>query len=283
MALRSPTLNVMVMAAEKAAKGLIRDFGELEQLQVSVKSIGDFVSAADLRAEKILRRELEKARPGFSFLLEEGGVIEGSDTEHRWIIDPLDGTTNFLHGIPHFAISIGLERAGEMVAGIIFNPITNDLFTAEKGGGAFWNDRRMRVSGRRKIDECVVATGIPHKGRGEHPAFLRQLQKVMASTAGVRRMGAAALDLAWTAAGRYDAYWETHLNAWDVAAGVLMVREAGGYVSTLDAKIADPVASGALLASNEPLHYGLLALLKDRKPEAAKVEAAKADTSGTEG
>lgn len=283
MALRSPILNVMVMAAEKAAKGLIRDFGELEQLQVSVKSIGDFVSAADLRAEKILRRELEKARPGFSFLLEEGGVIEGSDTEHRWIIDPLDGTTNFLHGIPHFAISIGLERAGEMVAGIIFNPITNDLFTAEKGGGAFWNDRRMRVSGRRKIDECVVATGIPHKGRGEHPAFLRQLQKVMASTAGVRRMGAASLDLAWTAAGRYDAYWETHLNAWDVAAGVLMVREAGGYVSTLDAKIADPVASGALLASNEPLHYGLLALLKDRKPEAAKAEPAKAETSGTEG
>ena len=283
MALRSPILNVMVMAAEKAAKGLIRDFGEVEQLQVSVKSIGDFVSAADLRAEKILRRELEKARPGFSFLLEEGGVIDGTDGEHRWIIDPLDGTTNFLHGIPHVAISIGLERAGEMVAGIIFNPITNDLFTAEKGGGAFWNDRRMRVSGRRKIDECVVATGIPHKGRGEHPAFLRQLQKVMASTAGVRRMGAASLDLAWTAAGRYDAYWETHLNAWDVAAGVLMVREAGGYVSTLDAKIADPVASGALLASNEPLHYGLLALLKDRKPEAAKAEPAKAETSGTEG
>lgn len=280
MALRSPILNVMVMAAEKAAKGLIRDFGELEQLQVSVKSIGDFVSAADLRAEKILRRELEKARPGFSFLLEEGGSIEGSDSEHRWIIDPLDGTTNFLHGIPHFAISIGLERAGEIVAGIIYNPITNDLFTAEKGGGAFWNDRRMRVSGRRKIDECVVATGIPHKGRGEHPAFLRQLQKVMASTAGVRRMGAASLDLAWTAAGRYDAYWETHLNAWDVAAGVLMVREAGGYVSTLDAKIADPVAAGSLLASNEPLHYGLLALLKDRKAEAAKSEATATDTAG---
>ncbi|WP_019645310.1 inositol monophosphatase family protein [Novispirillum itersonii] len=273
MALRSPILNVMVMAAEKAAKGLIRDFGEVEQLQVSVKSIGDFVSAADIRAEKILRRELEKARPGFSFLLEEGGVIEGTDTEHRWIIDPLDGTTNYLHGIPHFAISIGLERAGEIVAGVIFNPITNDLFTAEKGGGAFWNDRRMRVSGRRKIDESVVATGIPHKGRGEHPAFLRQLQKVMASTAGVRRMGAASLDLAWTAAGRYDAYWETHLSPWDVAAGVLMVREAGGYVTTLDAKIADPVAAGALLASNEPLHYGLLALLKDRKPEAAKAEA----------
>lgn len=283
MATRSALINVMVRAAEKAGRALVRDFGEVEQLQVSRKGPADFVSTADRKAEKSLRDELQKVRPEFGFLMEESGESEGKDKSTRWIVDPLDGTTNFLHGIPHFAISIGLERAGEIVAGIIYNPITNDLFTAEKGGGAFWNDRRMRVSGRRKIDECVVATGIPHKGRGEHPAFLRQLQKVMASTAGVRRMGAAALDLAWTAAGRYDAYWETHLNAWDVAAGVLMVREAGGYVSTLDAKIADPVAAGALLASNEPLHYGLLALLKDRKAEAAKAEAAKTDSPDAEG
>ncbi|NKD44230.1 inositol monophosphatase family protein [Haematospirillum jordaniae] len=262
MALRSPVLNVMVMAAEKAGRKLVRDFGELEQLQVSIKGVGDFVSAADLKAEKILRAELSKARPSFGFLLEEGGVVEGSDTEHRWIIDPLDGTTNFLHGIPHFAVSIALERAGEVVAGVTYNPITNELFTAEKGGGAFFNDRRLRVSGRRKADEAVLGTGIPHKGRGEHPVFVRQLQRIMNTVAGVRRMGSASLDLAWVAAGRFDGFWEAHLSPWDVAAGVLMVREAGGYVSSLDTT-ADPVESGNLLASNEPLHHGLLALLKE--------------------
>lgn len=264
MALRSPILNVMVMAVEKAGRKLVRDFGELEQLQVSIKGFGDFVSTADLRAEKILRAELSKARPGFGFLLEEGGTVEGTDIEHRWIVDPLDGTTNFLHGIPHFAVSVALERAGEIVAGVTYNPITNELFTAEKGGGAFFNDRRLRVSGRRKAEDAVVGTGIPHKGRGDHPAFMRQLQRTMNTVAGVRRMGAASLDLAWVAAGRFDAFWETHLSPWDVAAGVLMVREAGGFVSCLEGTT-DPVTSGHLLASNEPLHYGLLALLKGRK------------------
>lgn len=262
MALRSPIMNVMFKAVEKAAKGLVRDFGELEQLQVSVKGVGDFVSAADTRAEKILRAELEKARPAFGFLLEEGGEVVGSDPNTRWIIDPLDGTTNFLHGIPHFAISVALERDGEIIAGLIYNPVTNESFSAEKGCGAFFNDRRMRVSARRKMDEAVIATGIPHKGRGDHPKFLKQLARMMANTAGVRRMGAAALDLAWFAAGRYDGYWEEGLKPWDCAAGLLMVRESGGFIAALDGKDKDPLYTGNLLVSNEPLHYALLKLVR---------------------
>ncbi|MGC2854482.1 inositol monophosphatase family protein [Novispirillum sp. DQ9] len=259
MAVRSPLLNVMHRAAEKAAKGLVRDFGELEQLQVSVKGVADFVSQADLRAEKIIRAELSKARPGFGFLLEEGGEVEG-DGQHRWIVDPLDGTTNFLHGIPHFAISIALEKDGEIVAGLIYNPVTDEMFTAEKGGGAFFSGRRMRVSARRKMDEAVIATGIPHKGRGDHDAYQPQIKRIMAQTAGVRRFGSAALDLAWVAAGRYDGFWEWGLSPWDSAAGVLMVKEAGGYVSGLEGK--DPVFSGDLVASNEPLHFALMKLIK---------------------
>lgn len=273
--LRSPVLNVMFKAAEKAAKGLVRDFGELEQLQVSVKGVGDFVSAADLRSEKIIRHELEKARPGYGFLMEESGSTEGTDGAHRWIVDPLDGTTNFLHGIPHFAISIALEREGEVIAGLVYNPITDDRFYAEKGGGAFFNDRRMRVSARRKIDESVIATGIPHKGRGDHRAYLKQLAKIMGVSAGVRRNGAASLDLAWTAAGRVDAFWEEFLSPWDIAAGVLMVREAGGYVSGLDGN--DPIASGKVLASNEPLHYALLKLLQPAPKGSEAAVAAPGD------
>ncbi len=265
--LRSPVLNVMVKAAEKAAKGMVRDFGELEQLQVSVKGVGDFVSAADLKAEKIIRHELEKARPSFGFLMEESGASEGSDPDQRWIVDPIDGTTNFLHGIPHFAISIALEREGEIVAALVYNPISDDRFYAEKGNGAFHNDRRMRVSARRKLEESVIATGIPHKGRGDHMVYLKQLAKVMANTAGIRRVGAASLDLAWTAAGRVDGYWEQDLQPWDIAAGLLLVREAGGYISCLDGK--NPLMSGNLLASNEPLHYALLKLIQGNK-EAAK-------------
>lgn len=261
--LRSPVLNVMVKAAEKAAKGLVRDFGELEQLQVSVKGVGDFVSAADLRAEKIIRHELEKARPGFGFLMEESGSSEGTDPDHRWIVDPLDGTTNFLHGIPHFAISIALERAGEIIAALVYNPVTDDRFYAEKGGGSFFNDRRMRVSARRKLDESVIATGIPHKGRGDHMVYLKQLARVMANTAGIRRAGAASLDLAWTAAGRVDGYWEQGLQPWDMAAGLLLVREAGGYITALDGE--DPLLSGGVLATNEPLHYAVLKLIQGSK------------------
>jgi myo-inositol-1(or 4)-monophosphatase len=203
---RSPTLNVMMNAARKAARGLVRDFGEVENLQVSMKGPADFVSSADLKTEKLLRQELQKARPGYGFLMEEGGEIVGSDASHRWIIDPIDGTTNFLHGIPHFCISIGLERDGEIIAGVIYEPIHDEMFHAEKGAGAYLNERRLRVSARRKLEEAVFATGIPFKGRPGHEQFVADATAVMATCAGIRRFGSAALDLAYVAAGRYEGY-----------------------------------------------------------------------------
>ena len=228
MALRSATINVMVKAAQKAARGLVRDFGEVEQLQVSLKGPADFVSTADLQAERTLRNELKRARPEFGLLMEEGTNEPGADGRHRWIVDPLDGTLNFLHGLPHFAISIGLERDGEIVAGVIYDPIKDELFWAERGAGAYVNERRLRVSGRRDLGQAVIATGVPNLGRPEHPTYLAMLGAVMAETAGIRRFGAAALDLADVAAGRYDGYFEVGLSPWDIAAGILLVREAGG-------------------------------------------------------
>ena len=203
---RSALLNVMTRAVDKAARALKRDFGEVEQLQVSTKGPSDFVSNADLKAERILREELAKARPGYAFLAEESGATAGSDSEHRWIIDPLDGTTNFLHGLPHFAISVALERAGELVAGVVYDPIKDEMFLAEKGGGAFLNDRRLRVSARKNLGESLLATGIPFRGHGGTEDFKRQLDFAMNETAGVRRLGAAALDLAYVAAGRYEGF-----------------------------------------------------------------------------
>lgn len=228
---RSALLNVMVDAVRKAARSLVRDFGEVENLQVSLKGPGDFVSNADRRAEDILRTELTKARPGYGLLMEESGEIPGTDEQHRWIVDPLDGTTNFLHGIPMFAISVALERQGQLVAGVIYNPVSDELYVAERGGGAFVNDRRLRVANRRKLHECVMGTGIPFIGRGDHRAYLRQQQVVMNETAGIRRCGSAALDLAWVAAGRFDGFWETGLHPWDMAAGIVLIREAGGFVT----------------------------------------------------
>jgi myo-inositol-1(or 4)-monophosphatase len=230
----SALMNVMMGAARKAGRRLARDFGEVEQLQVSIKGPANFVSAADLRAEQIIYEELNKARPGYGFLMEERGFVEGPDASHRWIVDPLDGTTNFLHGIPLFCTSIALEREGQLVAGLIFNPVTDETYTAEKGKGAFLNDRRLRVSARTKIEDAVVCTGIPHRGRPGHARFRQELETVMTQTAGVRRTGTAALDLAWTAAGRFDAFWERNLKAWDMAAGILMVKEAGGFATDLD-------------------------------------------------
>jgi myo-inositol-1(or 4)-monophosphatase len=261
MATRSATINVMARAAEKAAKGLIRDFGEVEQLQPSRKGPADFVSAADLKAEKILRAELQKARPDFGFLLEESGEIAGRDKSHRWIIDPLDGTTNFLHGLPFWAISIALERDGEIVAGMVYEPVRDEMFWAEKGGGAFINHQRLRVSGRRKLDEAVIATGMPFKGRGDVAAYLPQLQAIMTETAGVRRFGAASLDLAYVAAGRFDGFWETGLFPWDVAAGLLLITEAGGFVSEIGAG-RDPLNGGSILAANDHLHLPLAKVLR---------------------
>src|SRR5690348_4532649 len=261
MAVRSALVNVMAGAALKAARGLIRDFGEVEQLQVSVKGPSDFVSSADLKAEKILRAELAKARPGYGFLLEEGGASSGSDLHHRWIIDPLDGTTNFLHGIPHWAISIALERDGEIVAGLVYEPLRDEVFWAEKGTGAFVNDRRLRVSARRNLAEAVIGTGIPFRGHGQHEPYLKTLGAVMAATSGVRRAGSAALDLAYVAAGRFDGFWEFGLQIWDIAAGILLVREAGGYVTDLSGGHA-MLATGDVLAANDHLHLPLARLLK---------------------
>jgi myo-inositol-1(or 4)-monophosphatase len=259
--LRSALINVMVAAARKAARGLKRDFGEIEHLQVSLKGPGNFVSAADRRAEEILREELTRARPGYGFLGEEGGKQEGTDKTHTWIVDPLDGTTNFLHGIPQFAISIGLQRDDAIVAGVIYNPANDELFTAERGKGAFLNEQRLRVAGRRNLADSVVACALPHLGRGDLAAFRNELALVQERVAGLRRFGAASLDLAWTAAGRLDGYWERNLSPWDMAAGLLMVREAGGFVTDLDGRDA-MFSSGDILAGNESIHAELLKLLK---------------------
>ena len=259
---RSAVLNVMVAAAQKVGRRLVRDFGEVEHLQVSKQGPADFVSAADRTAEKVLFGELKKARPNYSFLLEEGGVVEGSDSLNRWIIDPLDGTTNFLHGIPHFSISIALERDGEIFAGVIYNPVTDELYTAEKGFGAFMNGRRLRVSARKDLNHALFATGIPFKGVKDHPAFLKQLEAVMACTAGIRRFGSASLDLAYVAAGKYDGFWETALQPWDIAAGIILVREAGGFVTEIDGGT-KMLESGSILAANDPLHGPLAKLLRE--------------------
>ncbi|HEY8699061.1 MAG TPA: inositol monophosphatase family protein [Rhizomicrobium sp.] len=264
MAYLSPALNVMIAAARKAGRRLIRDFGEIENLQVSLKGPADFVSVADQRTESILVSELQKARAGYPILTEEAGLIDGPDKSHRFIIDPLDGTTNFLHGIPHFAISIALEREGQLVSGVIYNPVIDEMFTAEKGHGAYVNDKRMRVAVRKQLQVSVSATGIPFLGRGDeagHRRFLAELNAVMNASAGIRRFGSAALDLAWVAAGRFDAYWEHGLAPWDLAAGILMVREAGGVTTDLDGRDR-MLASGEILAANENLHPQLLKLLK---------------------
>lgn len=268
----SPTIHVMVNAAQKAARGLVRDFGEVEQLQVSRKGPADFVSAADLRSEKIIREELEHARPKFGFLMEESGAHDGEDEEHRWIVDPLDGTSNFLHGIPHWAISIALEKGDEIVAGVIYDPVKDEMFWAEKGAGAFMNSRRLRVSGRNNMEDAVIAMGTPALTRGDHDQFIAQLMPVMAATAGTRRLGAAALDLAYVAAGRFEGFWEYGLNPWDVAAGAILMREAGGYMTEADGG-RNPVYGGSVLAANTALHADLLKLIKSDKTGDAALKA----------
>jgi myo-inositol-1(or 4)-monophosphatase len=225
----SANVNVMIKAARKAARGLIRDFGEVENLQVSTKGPGDFVSRADMKAEQVIRDELTEARPNYGWLGEESEGVKGTDPTRRWIVDPLDGTTNFLHGIPHWAVSIALEHKGEVVAGVIYDPAKDEMFVAEKGAGAYMNDRRIRVSARREIGEMIFGTGIPFGGSRDLPLTLREMATLAPRTAGIRRMGAAALDLAYVAAGRLDGFWEHGLHPWDMAAGLLMVREAGGF------------------------------------------------------
>ena len=257
---RSATITVMIQAAYKAARGLVRDFGEVENLQVSRKGPADFVTAADIQAEKVLRRELSRARPGYAMLLEEGGAVAGSSPEYRWIVDPLDGTLNFMHGIPHFCISIGLEHNGEMIAGVIYDPLRDELFHAEKGAGAYLNDRRLRVSSRSNMMESVIATGMPWAGRDRHEEYLAQIALVMEQTAGIRRMGSAALDLAYVAAGRYEGFWEPALSPWDIAAGLVILREAGGYITAFDGRDIN-LDNGDVLAANDRLHGELKSLL----------------------
>ncbi len=250
---RSALLNVMVDAVRKAARSLVRDFGEVENLQVSHKGPADFVSAADRKAEAILREELSRVRPTYGFLLEEGGVVEGTDPTHTWIVDPLDGTTNFLHGIPQFAISVALKRNDQIVAGVVYNPILDELYVAERGGGAFLNDRRLRVATRRDLHECVIGTGIPFLGHGDHARWLKEVGALSREVAGIRRFGAASLDLAWVASGRLDGFWERDLQPWDMAAGILLVREAGGFVTDLKGG-ERMLETGSVICGNENVY-----------------------------
>lgn len=268
---QSALINVIYRASEKAARGLVRDFGEVENLQITRKGVADFVSNADTDAEKALMFELKKARPDWGFIMEEGGVIAPAEPDGpSWIIDPLDGTTNYLHGIPHFSISIAaidkpIAKGGKIIAGGIFDPMKNEFFFAEPGKGAFLNDRRIRVAGRRQMADALFATGIPFMGRGDdddHNNFLNEMREVMATTSGVRRMGSAALDLAWVAAGRYDGFWEHGLRIWDIAAGVLIVREAGGFVSDFASRDR-ALQTGDIVAGNPQTHSGLLKALKE--------------------
>ncbi|MFN3954413.1 MAG: inositol monophosphatase family protein [Pararhodobacter sp.] len=245
----SANLNLMIKAARKAGRSLVKDFREVEQLQVSSKGPGDFVSKADHAAEAILREELLGARPNYGWLGEETGATPGTDPTRRWLVDPLDGTTNFLHGLPHWAVSIGLEHKGEVVAAVVFDAAKDELFYAEKGLGAFMNDHRLRVSGRGRMIECLFATGVPFGGRPTLPAILQDLARLMPACAGVRRWGAAALDLAYVAAGRLDGYWERGLSPWDVAAGMLLVREAGGFIAPIR-EGQNPLETGSLIAAN---------------------------------
>ena len=259
--LRSALLNVMIAAARKAARALKRDFGELEKLQVSLKGPANFVTAADRRAEETLYQELSKARPGYGFLGEEGGVREGADKSHRWIVDPLDGTTNFLHGIPQFAISIALEREGTMVAGLVYNPASDEMFMAERGKGAFLNEGRIRVAARKTLADTVIACGLPHRGRGELELGTREIGAMQPEVAGLRRFGAAALDMAWVAAGRLDGYWERNIKPWDIAAGLILVREAGGFVTDCDGGD-DMLTKGHIVAGNEAIQKEVVRVLK---------------------
>lgn len=258
----SANLNVMMKAARKAGRSLLKDFREVENLQVSMKGAGDFVSKADLAAEEIIKTDLMGARPNYGWCAEESTEEEGIDPTRRWIVDPLDGTTNFLHGLPHFAISIALEHKGEIVSGVIYDPAKDELFWAEKGAGAWMNESRLRVSGRDRMIESIFATGLPFAGRADLPETLQDLARVLPACAGVRRFGAAALDLAYVAAGRYDGFWERRLNAWDMAAGVLIVKEAGGMIEAI--KPGERILeAGEVLCSNEAIFDKFAKVVRD--------------------
>lgn len=258
----SANLNVMMKAARLAGRSLAKDFREVENLQVSSKGAGDFVSRADIAAEKIVRETLLEARPNYGWVGEESDPVDGADPTRRWIVDPLDGTTNFLHGMPHWAVSIALEHKGEIVAAVVYDPAKDEMFFAEKGQGAFLNNSRLRVSDRNTMIEAVFATGLPFGGRPELPEALQDLARLLPRTAGVRRWGAAALDLAYVAAGRYDGYWERGLNIWDIAAGVLLVREAGGLVEGIVPGTA-ALETGQLICANGTIFDTFASVIRD--------------------
>ncbi len=265
----SPTMTIMIAAIRKAARGVQRDYGELSNLQVSVKGPGDYVTAADKRCEKVLRTELEKARPGYGFLMEESGAVSGTDPDHRFLIDPIDGTTNFMHSLPFFAISVALERKGEIVAAVTYNPISDEMFTAEKGAGAFLNNTRIRVAQRKDIHESLLCCGIPHRGRTGHGENRAEIAVLQAKAIGIRRLGSVTLELAYVAAGRIDAFWERGMQPWDLAAGILLIREAGGFTSDCDSE-ASPMQTGNIVAANADL----LPLLKRELAAAKKLTGA---------
>ncbi|MFD1794822.1 inositol monophosphatase [Paracoccus aurantiacus] len=261
--MQSANMNVMIKAARKAGRSLVKDFREVENLQVSVKGAGDFVSRADRESERIIKEELRGARPTYGWLGEETGEEKGEDPTRRWIVDPLDGTTNFLHGLPHWAVSIALEHKGEIVAGVIFDAAKDELYHAEKGNGAWMNGQRLRVSGRRQLIESIFATGIPFAGRGTLPASLQDLARLSPQTAGIRRFGSAALDLAYVAAGRYDGYWERGVNAWDVAAGIVLIKEAGGFAEAIRGE-GPVVDAGNIVCANAALFGDLAGIIRTR-------------------
>jgi myo-inositol-1(or 4)-monophosphatase len=258
----SPNINIMMRAAEKAAKSLLRDFGEVEQLQVSKKGPGDFVSAADHRAEEIIHAELSRARPEYGFLMEEQGQIEGQNPDCKWIIDPLDGTSNFLHGIPHWCISIALEENNKVIAGIVYAPVVDEMYRAERGNGAFIRNKRLRVSGRMSLDRAMIATGAPKRAQDDQDIFIREYEAVQSLAPGIRRFGAAALDIAYVAAGRCEAFWERNLNPWDIAAGDIILREAGGRISDIDTE-QNPIYTGNVLAANAEIYDEIRKTLKN--------------------
>ena len=257
----SPLINVMIKAAKKASRGLRRDFNELENLQVMTKGPANFVTAADIRTQNTIYDELSYAKPDWSFIMEESKPIRGSNPNSKFIIDPIDGTTNFMHGNPNFAISIAAEIDNKLEAALIYSPITDEMFIAERGKGAFLNDKRIRVASRKKLSESILITGIPHLGRGDIDLFLKEMKTLIQEVAGIRRSGSAALDLAWVAAGRYDAFWERGLASWDIAAGILMIKEAGGYAQGINGKDSD-MWDGNIISGYEDILNALIEKLE---------------------
>ena len=261
MKLSSANINVMVKACRKAAKTLIRDFGEIENLQVSIKGPGDFVTASDKKVEKILIDELQKARPNYSILSEEIGKIN-NDESFKWIIDPIDGTANFLHGIPHFAISIGLEHDGEIICGIIYDPIKDEMFVAEKGNGSYLNNQRIRVSSRSKLENCIIFTGGPKIGVKNRELFLKEYNNVSSKVpTTIRKLGSASLDMAYVAAGRCDGFWQRDLKYWDIAAGIILVKESGGFVTDFKGE-KGYMQNKTILVTNSKINNEMIEILK---------------------